>query len=431
MTADEVSFAGGLYVTKNSLAYYYLNKTGGSATGSTFWWTMSPYRWGAGYANVFVVSASNPGYLGSNDIPYAGGVRPVVSLKGCTLSSGGTGTGDNPYTVSIDGSCALEEMPTLADKVKSDNNYTATTERTSFSAIETTSKLWKAEVTENNTTGTTYYFTGNPNNWVSFAGYLWRIIRVNEDGSVRLLYAGSGGTDGYIGKSAYNTSTNHPGYVGFKYATGSTLEGIRGTTESTILTQLNTWYDTNLVNKTDGDNSYDSYISREAIYCNDRELRSGDTFAASTNRSFFYATRGRLDNEAPTYNCKNVEDRFAGSNLMHPVGLMTADEVVFAGGKSMINNQHVYYYLNKTFGSATGGTNWWTMSPYGWSNGVNMYALRSLNNPGLMDYYSVDYFYGVRPVVSLKSCALTSGGIGTGDDPYTVSINSECASSSN
>ena len=56
-----------------------------------------------------------------------------------------------------------------------------------------------------------------PNNWVSFAGYLWRIIRVNEDGSVRLLYAGSGGTDGYINGTtyAYNTNNNHPAFHNF------------------------------------------------------------------------------------------------------------------------------------------------------------------------------------------------------------------------
>ncbi len=39
--------------------------------------------------------------------------------------------------------------------------------------------------------GTSYYFRGNvENNWVKFAGYYWRILRMNGDGSIRMIYAG-------------------------------------------------------------------------------------------------------------------------------------------------------------------------------------------------------------------------------------------------
>ena len=72
------------------------------------------------------------------------------------------------------------------------------------------------------------------NNWVRFAGKLWRIIRINGNGSVRLLYAGYGGEDGYIGSvQAYNTG-GHPAYVGWKYTTGETLEASRGNKKSVL-----------------------------------------------------------------------------------------------------------------------------------------------------------------------------------------------------
>ncbi len=102
ITADEVSFAGGLYGSNNSSAYYYLNKSGGSATGSTWWWTMSPYSWNGISANAIVFNvpgSSNPGTLDGYSVSRARGVRPVVSLKSCTKTTGGTG--DDPYTVSI------------------------------------------------------------------------------------------------------------------------------------------------------------------------------------------------------------------------------------------------------------------------------------------------------------------------------------------
>ena len=425
MTADEVSFAGGLYYTNNSSAYYHLNKTGGSATGSTYWWTMSPY-WYNSNANVFFVyGSSNPGYLYTTLVNNANGIRPVISISDCA-SFTGTGTADDPYTLNPNNSTC--KLPNFANTVLADNDYTNATERTDFSKKETISKLWKAEVTENNTTGTTYYFTGNPNNWVSFAGYLWRVIRINEDGSVRLLYAGSGGEDGYIGERAYNSMDNHPGYVGFRYALGDTLEGTRGTTESVIYGKLNAWYYTNIVSKNDGSNSYDDYVSENSLYCNDRELAPGSSFTTGSS-TFHYATNGRLvTNKTPTYNCTNEGDRFTGSNLTHPVGLMTADEISFAGGVYGKRNSSAYYYLNKDGGSATGDKWWWTMSPaYWWGSSVRVFRVAGSYDPGQLNVNLTLNTEAVRPVISLKGCSLFNGGTGTGDDPYTVTINGNCA----
>ena len=99
MTADEVSFAGGLYNT-NAPTWYYKNSANGSSTGSTWWWLLSPSGWYGSYAYVFIVyGSSSPGYLNDYYVGTPGGVRPAVSLKSCVKTSGGDGSASAPYTI--------------------------------------------------------------------------------------------------------------------------------------------------------------------------------------------------------------------------------------------------------------------------------------------------------------------------------------------
>ena len=99
MTADEVSFAGGLWAT-NAPTWYYYNSANGSSTGLTWWWLLSPNLWDGSNAYVFYVyGSSNPGYLLNNNVNSANGVRPAVSLKSCVKTSGGDGSASAPYTI--------------------------------------------------------------------------------------------------------------------------------------------------------------------------------------------------------------------------------------------------------------------------------------------------------------------------------------------
>jgi len=99
MTADEVSFAGGVFQT-NAETWYYKNSANGSSTGSTWWWLLSPYYLSGGLANVFLVhGSSDPGHLYYNYVGDTNVVRPAVSLKSCTLYSTGNGSASDPYTI--------------------------------------------------------------------------------------------------------------------------------------------------------------------------------------------------------------------------------------------------------------------------------------------------------------------------------------------
>ncbi len=320
-------------------------------------------------------------------------------------------------------------MPTLAEKLLA-NNPTIKT-RTSFNTTFTetnTGTLYKAtESIANSPAKDVYYFAGDAkNNWVKFAGFYWRIIRTNHDGSIRLLYSGTSPDtiSGYIGTSAFNSTFNDPMYVGYMYGTrGFQANNRTNENSSTIKTYIDKWYSTNL-------SSYSKYISTEAVYCNDREVGEG-TYTYPADSTFYYATYTRLDtNKTPIYNCTNIKDAFSGSNseakLTYSIGLMTADEIAYAGGKSRTDlpSPYAWYYLNSVGGSIIGDAWWWLISPMLWGGGASVvWAVLGSGHPGLLGYGSVGDEHGVRPVISIKSDALYSSGNGSPENPYEIVYN--------
>ena len=344
----------------------------------------------------------------------------------------------NTYTISnITGnktcSITFKQYLPLYDKILADNTTIKT--RTDFNTTFTetnTGTLYKAtESIAGNTPKDVYYFAGDAkNNWVKFGGFYWRIIRTNYDGSIRLLYSGTSHntTAGYIGTSKFNTSTNDPMYVGYKYGTTDSLENNRlNTNDSTIKTYIDNWYNNNL-------SSYSKYISTEAIYCNDRELVPESTYKTD-GTTFYYAPFGRLNtNKTPTYNCTNIKDAFSGSNseakLTYPIGLMTADEIAYAGGKAITSlpSPYAWYYLNSANGSITGSTIWCSLSPSYWLGSLSgVWVVYGFGLPGYLNGNSVADTYAVRPAISLKSCIKYSTGNGTANNPYTIEeISSGC-----
>ena len=316
---------------------------------------------------------------------------------------------------------------TLYDQLLIDNSTIKT--RTDFDTTFTetnTGTLYKAtESIAGNTPKDVYYFAGDAkNNWVKFGGFYWRIIRTNHDGSIKLLYSGTSPdtTSGYIGTSPFNSPYNDPMHVGYMYGTTGSLENNRlNTNNSAIKTYIDNWYKNNL-------SSYSKYISTEAVYCNDRELAPGSTYNTG-NTSFGYATKGRLNtNKTPTYNCTNIKDAFSGSNseakLTYPIGLMTADEIAYAGGKEFTSlpSPYAWYYLNSAGESITGSTYWWSLSPFGWSGSYStVWVVFVSSNPGYLSYIRAnDTSYGVRPAISLKTCIKYSTGNGAPETPYEI-----------
>ena len=263
--------------------------------------------------------------------------------------------------------------------------------------------------------GTSYYYRGAvPDNWVSFAGFLWRVIRVNGDNTVRMIYSGTKashtGTGTQIGTSVFNSSYNSPKYVGYMYGdTDATEEeAFTNKNNSTIKGVIDSWYQNNL-------SSYSGYLADE-VFCNDRTLASTSTYSSSNN--FDYAGWERLyTNKTPQLTCPNLaRDGFTTTTssignkaLTYPIGLITADEVSLAGGVRGTSNSSYYLYTGQWY---------WALSASGWGRG---YAYEfSVRSHGGLYNNSVSSSDGVRPVVSLRTSTLVTSGTGTETDPYVI-----------
>ena len=311
----------------------------------------------------------------------------------------------------------------LYDKLLADKSTRLT--RTDFSTVLTTDNT-NTLYTSTEDSKTVYYFAGNAtDNWVKFGknesnqDLFWRIIRTNSEGSVRLLYHGTSttATDAYIGTSKFNSYAYNIGYVSYMYGSLESIANARANQKnsSTIKTTIDNWYTSNLEAK-----GYTKYLSKTAVYCNDR------TYTISESSTFFGA-RTRLNiNKTPSYDCATTEDKFTvdtstgNGKLTYPIALMTADEVSFAGGVYG-TNAPTWYYYNSANGSSTGLTWWWLLSPGNW-DGSYAYVFRVSGSSGPGCLYSGGVYGtgGVRPSVSLKSCVKTRGGDGSASTPYTI-----------
>ena len=414
MTADEIAYAGGVSDKNNAKIWYYHNVAGESITGSAFWWLLSPGTWYGNYSGVWYVNGKNyPGYLNNGVVNNLGVVRPVISLKGDLVWKSGDGSSNNPYEV--------EDLPpTLSEKLLADNPTIKT--RTDFSATFTetnTGTLFKStESIAVSTPKDVYYFAGNAlNNWVKFGGFYWRIIRTNHDESVRLLFHGKSpnSEDSYIKlTSTFNNYQNDSMYVGYMYGTSGMINSNKtNINNSVIKNTVDKWYEDNLI-------SLEKYLSLYAVYCADR----GDT------NDGLYPSGSRLDaNKTPSFNCLYKEDSFSSMNLKaklkHPLALMTADEISFAGGVYNLENKNVYYYMNSENKSSLKLAWWWLMSPYyGTKDYSAIFGVFGSTYPGKLRYTSPNDTSGaVRPVISIKSDALWSSGTGSPENPYEIIYN--------
>ena len=277
--------------------------------------------------------------------------------------------------------------------------------------------------------GTSYYFRGTvENNYVKFANYYWRIIRINGDGSIRMIYAGTSahanGTknnDVIIGNSEYNTNTNDNTYVGYKIgSTGSSTYASThsNTNNSTIKEYIDNWYIDNL-------KEYKYYI-KDTIYCNDRRVvninnAGGITLigdGTGTNESAYAGFDRTYVSHSPTLKCENKNDRFTVNNtignmeLVYPIALATIDELVYAGATGL-DLATMTYITNKEFYLYKG--DYWTMTPFAFAGGDASVGI--LYGDGSVGDGRVDR--GVRPVVSLRSDAILWGS-GTMNDPFVI-----------
>ena len=270
--------------------------------------------------------------------------------------------------------------------------------------------------------GTSYYLRGakeHLNNNLIFAEHQWKIVRINGDGSIRIIYNGTCpdnecdiNTDGdptHITTTAFNSSDNDNKYVGYMYGYYSTSPEAahKNQEDSTIKTVLDTWYEENIKGT-----RYEGYLS-DTIFCADRTIQSGDGFGGGTT---YYGPYNRLQtNKTPSLKCSRKEDRFTvietekgNGALTHPIALLTADEASLAGLLQGTDNYTNYLYTNESY---------WLLSPAhfsGFAYPWNVYVGGGLRNDS-----NATKSRGARGVLNLNSNTEISG-TGTSSDPYKV-----------
>ena len=280
----------------------------------------------------------------------------------------------------------------------------------------------------------------NTGNWlcskIASAGddMYWRIVRINGDGSVRMIYGGTGlypnGGDyslgiRTIGTSSFNSTFDDNAHVGYMYGQidASTYEATHeNINNSDVKTTIDRWYSKYL------NTSYGSYIAN-AVYCNDRSL-SGDfgTGVGKIERYTTYRFWGRAAYDPnPSLRCEQVNDRFtlqgelitgglsSNQDLIYPIGLLTADEAMFAGGVTRNNNTN--YYLNCK-------DSYWTGTPDSYNISDGGASVWIIDSGGMLDEATsllskVDGDHDVRPVISLKPDSIKFGD-GTTGNPFRM-----------
>ena len=293
--------------------------------------------------------------------------------------------------------------------------------------------------------GTSYYFRGNVlDNYVSFADKTWRIVRINGDGSVRLVLDNvAKNASGNVIETAFNSDDRDNAYIGYMYGTprsttyDATHENIN---DSTIKKTVDKWYEDNL--KT----SYANYLA-DTLFCNDKTLASSsigynNTALGYGTKKTYYASEGRLEYSSgvtsittskPTFKCaENANDTYSrftvsvttlsngnqtNGNLKYPIGLLTADEVAYAGAYKYGVTNKTYYLYNSLITSAL-----WLSTPY-FYDGSYAGEWGGCRLDGCIGPSSVIGSYAFRPSINLKNSVLINGGDGTVEDPYTILTN--------
>lgn len=217
--------------------------------------------------------------------------------------------------------------------------------------------------------GLAYYFRGNvDNNYVRFADLLWRIVKINGDGTVKLVL---------------NNVLNE--LSGFTSKAESEYESMD------IINKLNNYYESNLKKN-------ENYILNTR-FCKETES------TVSGNDKIYNAYTRIVTNNIPSFNC-------LGETYRSRIGLLTVDEISFAGGNFKDDNKNYYLYNSEIEDT------WWLSSLAKTKDGIN-YPFSVTKDGKIGDSNSGASYKSVRPVINIIK-KVTVKGSGTLEDPYVI-----------
>ena len=268
----------------------------------------------------------------------------------------------------------------LKNEIMENKLITTTPTLTSSSAASgDVSGLYKSTAT--NTGKPTYYFRGNvENNYVKFAGFTWRIVRVNEDGTIRIVMQ-----DGINSNANIIFNSNYNNYTYMYY------------TNSQAKTTLESWYQTNIGSKQD----LAKNVATGDYYCEQAKAKYADSWTSGS------ATMTTYNKYTPDFKCSS--DGNGKGVVSASVGLLSYDEVVYAGVHINFSGGKNYLYSDYRY---------WTMSPAGY---FNYSSIIWTITPSSMYFYTANSVNIIlNPVINIKSDTQISDGDGTKENPFTI-----------
>ena len=244
--------------------------------------------------------------------------------------------------------------------------------------------------TDTNTGEPTYYFRGNvENNYVSFAGFTWRIVRVNEDGTIRIVMQ-----DGINNNSSYGFNSNYNSYTHMYY-----------TNSDIAKPTLEDWYQINIGSK-------DALASRVATgnyYCEQAKVKYLSRSNTENSNMVLYS------DYAPNFKCKT--DLYGKGIVNANIGLITYDEYIYSGGYvyPVISDSNSTYYASEYESYTMSPSGYYSAGEHATNWSIKIYAGYSTVTNGFARLHMI-----LRPVINLKSNIQISSGDGTKNNPFIV-----------
>ena len=333
-------------------------------------------------------------------------VNPTVATSKYTTSMASNLVGK--YAVWGTSTPTISNTQNQSSIYKISTNVSDITSTIKYATISSTTKSTEKELSSTpDDYGTSYYYRGGvEDNYVNFAGMCWKIVRIEGEGSTKLILEDRSvecNSSSYTG----NWSDGIPVAFGFDSNKKADFLNYSGGLADSLKS-----FQTTLSSKLTTGKSLNDYLKVDD-WCYDYNVTSTD----SSGNQYYGAYKRIYTDKSPSLKCIGTKLNKYRDNTNMYVGTLTADEMSFAGATGSTNYTH---YLMNSYAKSN-SLYWWGLSPYGYFAEFGRDDAFLLGIGGSLGYNDVDgnYFYS-RPAVSLKSGSVITGGEGTLEKPYVI-----------
>ncbi len=254
--------------------------------------------------------------------------------------------------------------------------------------------------------GTSYYYRGGvEDNYVNFAGMCFRIVRIEGDGSTKLILEDRSAE---CNSSSYTGNWSDVNTVEFGYDSNNKADFLN---YSGGLADSLKSFQTTLEIKVGTGKSLSDYLKVDD-WCYDDTVASTDSDGTQ-----YYGAYKRINiDKRPSLKCTGTKLNKYKDNTDMYVGTLTADEMSFAGATGSTN--YTYYLINNY--AEDKQLSWWGLSLSYYnveSSGCDL-AFRLDDSSSSNGFINIDIYS--RPAITLKSNIQISKGNGTKSNPYTI-----------